>query len=441
MYRRKTKQHSLPGPDDVYRQTLPNGITLLVRENFASSAVVVNGYVEVGEEDEALPREGLTGTIPKLHGLAGFVTDVIERGTQRRPFEQLYEEIESIGAHFGLNAGTHITSFGAKGLAEYLPLLLDIISDTLRNPAFHLDQVEKARAEILTSLKERENDTQRMASLLFRELVYPETHPYHWSLLGYPDTIANITRDDLVQFHQRYFSPQGLTLVVVGGIKVEQAVQAITEKFGDWQSTRPERAPLPGVAALAERREQHITLADKTQSNLVLGWPGPARLDDDFIPCYIGNTVLGIFGLYGRLGKSVREANGLAYYAYSQLDGGKGPGPWRIIAGVNPRNVEKATRIIQQEVRRMRDELIPEDELNDSKSFLTGSLPLQLETNEGVARSLVNIERYDLGLDYLYRYNDIIMNVTTKQIQAAVQRWMDPEHFALAVAEPPAESE
>jgi zinc protease len=227
-----------------------------------------------------------------------------------------------------------------------------------------------------------------------------------------------------------------MVIVIVGGIKAGEAAQIAAEVFGDWEQERPERAPLPKAPALDTRREGRETLEDKSQSSLVLGWPGPERRHEDFIPCFVANTVLGIFGMYGRLGQRIREQNGLAYYVYSKLSGGTGPGPWRVMGGFDPENVDQGLDLILDEIRALRDAPIPRDELEDSQSYLIGSLPLHLETNEGVARSLVNIERHDLGLDYLRHYQAMIREVTAKEIQAAVRRWMDPEAFALAVAGP-----
>ncbi len=421
---------SLPSSDDTLRRILPNGITVLVRENRASPAVVVNGYLQVGSQDE--PRD--------MQGLAGFVVDTMERGTQERDFGKLYEEVESIGAGFGLSSGTHITSFGAKGLADSLGLLLEILSDVLRNPAFDPLQVEKVRTEILTDLQERTHDTRRMARLKFYELAYPPTHPYHWSQLGYPETIAEIRREDLIGFHSTYFASEDLVIVIVGGIDAEVALEAVMQIFGSWDKHRPPRVSLPEVTALTERREDRSTLADKTQSSLCLGWPGPQRSDPDFIPCFVTNTLLGVFGMYGRLGRSIRETHGLAYYIYSRLDGGMGPGPWRILGGFDPANTDRALELILQELVALRTNPVDETELQDSQSYLVGSLPLYLETNEGVARSLVNIERYRLGLDYLRRYQALIKAVTPEQIQDAARKWLDPERFALAIAGPPAAS-
>ncbi len=425
MHKRKLAL-SLPGPDDIVRQVLPNGITVLARENFSSPTVVVSGYLFAGAID--VPREKV--------GLAGFTADVLERGTCTRSFAQLYEAIESIAASFSIDAGVRTTGFGARGLVEHLPLLLDILNDVLRNPAFDKAQVEKARAEILTDIQERETNPQRMAALTFRGLAYPENHPYHWSQTGYRETIERITRDDLKQFHETHFAPQDAVIVVVGAIKAQDAVNAVAAAFGDWQGDRPPQAELPPAPALTERRAQRLTIEDKAQSDLVLGWPGPARSDPGFVPCFVANTLFGVFGMYGRLGKIIRETNGLAYYVYSNIEGGKGPGPWRIIAGVNPANVDKTVELILQELRRLRDTRITKEELLDTQSFLTGSLPLQLETNAGVAHALLNIERHNLGLDYLQRYTDMIMAVTTPQVQDVARRWLDPEHYALAIVDP-----
>ncbi len=419
--------HSLPGPDDTLRQTLPNGITVLARENFASPAVVVQGYLTAGALDEPV----------ELSGLADFTVDVMERGTRRRSFEELYETVESVGASFGFNSGGHSTGFGGKGLADQLPTLLDILSEVLREPTFPPDQVAKVRGELLTDLRERAHDTRSMASLMFNELAYPAEHPYHYPQSGYLETIQRITRENLVDFHRRYFAPQGAVIVIVGAVKAADALKAVQHAFGAWQGARPERSPLPPAPPLAARAEGRVAIPDKTQSDVMLGWPGPARSSPDFMHCHLANTVLGIFGMMGRLGKVVREANGLAYYVYSQVQGGLGPGAWRVIAGVNPANVERAVDLSVQELRRMREERVPDEELADSQAYLTGILPLQLETNEGVAATLLNIERYDLGLDYLSRYTDLIKSVTPEEVQAAAQRWLDPDHFALAVAGPP----
>lgn len=418
---------SLPGPEDVLRKVLPNGITILVRENFASPSVVINGYLVVGSEDDP----------PGHEGLANLTVDVMERGTDRRPFEVLYEEVESVGASFGLSAGFHTTSFGGKGLAEQLPLLLDICSDVIRNPAFAQDQIEHARAERLSAMREMDFDTRTRAAKAFRQLTYPTDHPYHRPVSGTPEIVASLNRDELIAFHRGYFAPDQMVLSIVGAVDPRATLDAVDRAFDEWRVERPSGGPLSQVHPPAGPVRHYVPLPDKTQTDLVLGWPGPARKEPDFLACNVANTILGVFGMMGRLGEQVRSRGGLAYYAYSSLDGGIGPGPWRAAAGVHPLQVEKAIALILDEVRQLRDVPVPAEELEANQSYLTGSLPLGLETNEGVASMLTYIERHQLGMDYLQKYKRLITEITADDIQSAAQRWLNPDAYALGLSGPP----
>src|SRR5437867_3176653 len=146
--------------------------------------------------------------------------------------------------------------------------------------------------------------------------------------------------------------------------------------------------------------------------------------------------LLSITGMMGRLGKTVREDQGLAYYSYSRLSGGMGPGPWQVVAGVNPANVRQAVDSMIVEVERMIAEPVSEADLADNKANFTGRLPLNLESNEGVASSILNMETYNLGLDYLRRYADMINAISREAVQAAAQKYLSAKAYALAVAGP-----
>jgi zinc protease len=418
---------SIPGPDDIARFELSNGIIVLVRENHSSPSVVTTGYLQVGAYDER----------PEQAGLAAFTTDVLMRGTTNRSFEQLYEEFESVGAGVGVSGGTYTTGFGTKSLVEDLPLVLDILADVLCHPSFPPDEIEKLRGEILTDLEERAHNTRRMANLTFHELTYPEGHPYARSLEGYVESVSALGRDDLVEFYAGGYGSPGMVIVVAGAVETADALAQIEGAFGGWEGRTYERAPLPKVPPPASTRERTVAILGKTQSDIVLGYPGPSRSEPDFLNAVVCNTILGVFGLMGRLGENVRESQGLAYYSFSRLAGGPGPGPWQIMAGVAPLNVEQAVASIREEIRRICEERVGEEELNDNKAFITGSLPLQLETNEGVARSILNMERFSLGLDYLQRYKGLIDEITAEQVHAVAQRWLDPDAYTLAIAGPP----
>jgi zinc protease len=430
----KTAPLSLPDPESIARRALDNGITVLARANFLSPSVVLSGHLRVGSVDE--PREQA--------GLASFVAEMLDRGTRNRTFEEISDAIESIGASLGVGGGLHSSSFGIKCLAEDLDHVLEILGDVLRHPTFPEQETEKLRGQLLTSLHERDNDTQSVAQLIFLELAYPEGHPYGRSSDGYVDTIQAITRDDLAAFYELYYRPAGAIVAVAGAIDPGNAIAKVEKVLGDWQPPQP-RPPQDmaeirypdGGSELTEIRREFREMPDKTQTDIVLGVPGISRKDPGFYSARVANTILGTFGIGGRLGDTVRDEQGMAYYVYSQLSAHLGRGPWRVVTGVNPVNIERAIETILTEIHRIQDKPVSEQELDDAKSYMTGSLPLALETNEGVASVLIDMELYDLGLDYLQRYPDLINSVTIEQVQQAARRVFPKDAYALAIAGPP----
>jgi zinc protease len=405
---------------------LPNGITILTRSNFSSPSVSVSGFLQAG----SLPESD-----DKL-GLADFVASSLMRGTERRTFDEIYGRLEAVGASLGFDSGTHTTSFGGRCLAEDLPLLVESLAETLRLPSFPEVEVEKLRAQLLTGLAIRAQDTADMASLVFGQTIF-EGHPYSRPDDGFPETIRSITRDDLVAFHRRYFRPRGLVVAIVGAIKPDVAVAQVLKALGDWHPEgQQESLEAPSQEPLETAVERHHRIAGKSQSDLIIGSLGPRRKDPEYLPASLGNSVLGQFGMMGRIGEVVREKSGLAYYAHSSLNAGTGPGTWEVNAGVNPKDVKKAGALIEAELRRFVEDGVTVEELADSQSNYTGRLPLSLESNGGVAAALVNIERYDLGLDYYRRYAELVWAVTPAQVLEAARKHINPERLATAVAGP-----
>ena len=416
--------HSLPGPDDITRCVLPNGITILVRPNPGSLSVVISGYLTAGALSE--PDDKL--------GLAGFTALGLMRGTARHDFQQIYDGLEANGASLGIDSGTHTTGFYGNALSEDLDLLTGTLAEALRQPVFPPEQVERLRDQLLTGLAIRAQDTSEVASLAFDELVYAG-HPYRRPEDGYPDTIRAISRDDLVSFHQNYYSPRGMVMAVVGGIEPERAVDSVTRMFGNWENAGQSMPPeLPPLQPLSKVVSKQVSIPGKSEADIVMGVAGPPRSTPGFLAASLGNNVLGQFGMFGRIGESVRERSGLAYHASSSLSGGIGPGPWVIIAGVHPNNIDKTIELISQEIDRYVAEPITSEELADSQANYIGRLPLSLESNAGVAGALLNLERYDLGLDYYLRYPDLISSVTPAEILEISRQYLHPDRLAIATA-------
>ncbi len=417
---------SLPGPEDIFRAKLPNGITVLARSNFNSPSVSINGYLPVGaifENNEKL-------------GLADFVSSSLMRGTQTRTFDAIYNELESVGANMGFDSGVHKTSFGGRSLVEDLPLLLTILSESLNAPTFPENEVEKLRAQLLTGLAIRAQDTSDMAGLTFDKMLYAD-HPYSRPGDGFVETIQAISRSDLEEFHRLHFGLRGMVISIVGAIEPKKAYDEVGRAFGGWQVEAQIDAPaLPPLKAIEDTVKQHHQIAGKTQSDIVIGMVGPRRKDAEFVAASLGNSVLGQFGMMGRIGDVVREKSGLAYYAYSGLSAGIGPGSWQVNAGVNPKNMQKAIGLIEKELRRFVKSGVTKDELADSQANYVGGLPLSLESNGGVASALINIERYDLGLDYYQRYESMVRSVTRQDVLEAARKYIDPDRLVIATAGP-----
>lgn len=424
-------KNSLPGTENITRVEVGNGITVLVYENFAAQSVVMTGTFVAGSIFEN----------PEKSGLAAMTAASVMRGTHTRDFDAIHAGLENIGANLSVSGGVNRASFYGKSLAEDLSTLVDMLNDVLRNPAFPVEQVERLRGEILTGLQIRQQDTRYRSSRAFRENLYPNTHPYHHSAQGTLETIPNVQIADMQAFHRKHYGPQDMIVVIVGAVNAQKAVDIVRERLGDWKNTdQPSSLPIPNLPPVAETRRVSIGIPGKAQSDIVLGVLGPSRRADDFRAASLANSVLGQFGMMGRIGAEVREKLGLAYHASSRIEGGHGPGPWSVNAGVNPANVQLATDRIVDEIRRITAEPVSADELADNQAYFTGHLPLQLENNDGIAGSLLNMETYGLGLDYLVNYRDEINQLTRDDLLQATQRYWNPDAFVLAVAGPDKES-
>jgi zinc protease len=296
--------------------------------------------------------------------------------------------------------------------------------------------VERLRGELLTRMAMRDNSTRARSEQAFYELAYPN-HPYAIDEDGYPDTVRAITRDDLVDFHHRHFGPRGMIVTIVGAVQAEAAVGLVERYFGDWDNpAQPPEPALPPVSPPQGVQVRRVTMPGKIQSDLILGGPGPTRKHPRYLAARLGNNILGVFGMGGKIGHEVRERGGMAYYAASALDGGLGPGPWRAYAGVNPKNLDRAVELILREMRKFTQRKVSEEELAENKTFFLGRLPLSLETNEGVAGSIGTLELYDLGLDYLQRYPALIGAITREEILEVAREFLSAERYVLAVAGP-----
>ena len=410
---------SLPGPQDITRSVLPNGIILLTRSNFSSPSVVISGYLPSGSIFD--PREKL--------GLAHYTALALMRGTQTHTFQQIYDGLESVGASLGFGASVHNTSFGGRALAEDLRLLLGTLSEAIREPIFPADHIERLRAQLLTGLAMRDQDTADRASIRFDEIVFPN-HPYGLPEDGFAETIQAIQREDILQHHQLVYGPRNMVLVVVGAVSASQAYDIVSEVLGGWVNpSQPEAPVLPPLKPITAAVREHIPLAGKSQTDLVMGGYGPKRSSPDYLAASLGNNILGQFGMMGRIGDVVREQAGLAYYASTSLNSWIYTGSWEVSAGVNPANLQRTVDLILTEIQRFISEPVSSDELQDSQANYIGRLPLSMESNNGVAAALLNLERFHLGMDYYQQFPVQVAAITPEDVLMAARNYLFPDRL------------
>ena len=420
------KINSLPGPDDITRIKLKNGITFLFRPNMNSMATSIGGYVQAGSIYD--PQDKL--------GLADFTTSTLMRGTRTQSFQEIFDSLESIGASLGIGCGAHTAGFGGKSLAEDLPTLLKMLADVLMNPIFPEQDVERVRSQLLTGLDLRAQDTNDMAMLEFEKLLYKD-HPYQNPSDGYIETIKAIRVRDLAAFHKKHFGPKDMTLVVVGPFEPESVISLAEEYLGSWlNEDQADALQVPDMPHPETSIQKHHVIDEKSQTDLVVGTIGPSRNWEGYYSALLGNSVLGQFGMMGRIGESVRKEAGLAYYAYSALSASIGPGQWMVSAGVAPENLDKALDLIKTELRKFVDKTISDEELRDVQSNYIGKLPLSLESNAGVASALLTMEQHQLGLDYLRNYEKMIQEITPDSILEAARAYLDPDRLVISSAGP-----
>jgi len=421
------RQSSIPNDSNITRAELDNGITVLVYQNPAVQSVNLMGSLQAGSIYES----------PGQSGLASLVAGALMTGATGSDFDAIHGALEDVGADLGYRGHVHKVGLSGKALAEDLSLLLDAASDTLRNPTFPAEHVDRLRGERLTWLQYSSFDTRYRAAKAMREALYPASHPYHYGTYGDEDSIAKITAEDLRRFHAEQFGPRGMILVIVGAVAPSQAVQLATDAFGDWRNPdQPETRHAHEPAQTVDGLRPTVFLPGKTQSDITMGIIGPARQAEDYLAAQLANSVLGEFGMMGRIGKSVREEKGLAYYAYSRLGGGHGPDPWTISAGVNPDNVELAIASMMEEIERLTTETVTDEDLADNQSYFTGRMPLRLESNEGIASHIHSMESFDLGLDYLANYEGLIYSLRKDDLLRAARHYLRPEDMVVAVAGP-----
>jgi zinc protease len=407
------------------RRELDGGAVVIVKATTTTPAVTINVSCRAGLMHEP------TGT----SGLAHFLAQTIDRGTTRRSTDAIADALDGRGVSLAASASRHALTLTCTCLTEDFDAVLDLVIDILRRPSFPDEEVRRRRAEILTALGQDEDSTAAQAVERLLGSLYGPDHPYGRRPKGTPASIGHIDRNALADFHRRAVSPSGVSLVIVGAVDPIRACDRAAELLVDWRGGPPVAPPLPPAPAPGVRRRDVRPMMNKAQADIAYGFATVRRSDPSFYAFHVLNTLLGQYGLGGRLGDSIRERQGMAYYVFSTIDAAFVEAPLVIRAGVDGANVDRAIDAIDTELTRLRQSGVSAEELGDTARFLVGSMPRVLETNAGIAAFLQTAQIFGLGLDHDRRLPDLIRAVTVEDVHRAAGI-LDPERATIAVAGP-----
>jgi zinc protease len=408
------------------RQVLPNGVTVIAKETRTTPAVTIYAAVHAGTLYDP----------PEVAGVAHFVSRTIDRGTAAHAADQIAEELDSRGVSLGVTVNRHVLSLVCTCLVEDFDSVLGLVADIAMRPSFPAAEVDTRRGEIITLIRQDEDNPATVAIEGLMRSLYGERHPYGRQVRG---TIASVERIDsamLRRFHGDRFKPGSLALALVGDIDAGRAVDAAAGAFGGWQPGPLSQPAIPDIPPAVARRIHVMPMMNKAQADIAYGFTTIRRSDPRYYAYWLMNNILGQYSLGGRLGETIRERQGMAYYTFSSLDANVIPGPLFIRAGVNPANVERAVASIDEELSRMAADGPTDREMAESKQYLIGSMPRTLETNIGIATFLQTAEFFGLGLDYDVRVPGLLQAVTREEVHAAAREILDPSRAVVAVAGP-----
>ena len=408
------------------RTVLDNGAVVIAKQSQTTPAVTVHAAFDAGTVFDP----------PHLSGLAHFVSRTIDRGTATRPAETIADELDRRGVSLATTVNRHVLSLVCTCLVDDLEPILQILADIVMRPVFPENEITTRRAEIITLIRQDDDNPAVVAMERFLAELYGPSHGYGRRPRGTVDSVEAIDRDALQRFHTARFGPGSLSLVIVGDIEPVRAVEAARGAFGEWKAPSPGTVELPVAPPPLARRVRVVPMMNKAQADVAYGFTSIRRSDSDYYAFWLMNNILGQYSLGGRLGGSIRERQGMAYYAFSSLDANVIPGPLTIRAGVSPANVERAVASIDDELFRFAADGPTDAEMAESKQYLIGSMPRTLETNIGIAAFLQTAEFFGLGVDYDVRVPDLLTAITCDEVHEAARRTLRPAQATVVVAGP-----
>jgi zinc protease len=408
------------------RTVLENGAVVTAKRSPTTPAVTIHaGFLAGSVYDPAA-----------LAGLAHFVSRTIDRGTETRPAGVIAEELDRRGVSLSALINRHVLALICTCLVEDLNDVLGLLADIVMHPLFPDEEVATKRGEVVTLIGQDEDNPAVMATEGLLTDLYGADHGYGRRPRGSVESVEALDAAALRRFHHERVRPAAMSLVMVGDVDEREAIDAARRTFGDWRGAAPPPAELGEGLMVSRRRVRAIPMMDKAQADIAYGFTSIRRSDPAYYAYWLMNNILGQYALGGRLGDSIRERQGMAYYVFSALDANVIPGPLMVRAGVSPANVDRAIASIDEELATLSAEGPTDREITESRQYLIWSMPRTLETNIGIANFLQTAEFFGLGTDYDLRVPGLLQAVTRDEVHEAARRTLDPQKAAVVIAGP-----
>jgi zinc protease len=401
-------------------RTLANGLQVIAVSHHEQPVVSVRLLIRAGGAQDPDMKPGVASLLAAL----------LDQGTPTRSAEQIAHTIDSIGGVLGSSSATDSTLITSIVMKDSLNLGLDLVSDIARNASFFPQEIELQRKQMLSGLTVSYDDPEYLAGVVFDRLVYG-VHPYGRVDSGTPQSIAAITRDDLIAYHKAWFGANNAILAIVGDVTTDEAYSGAERAFGSWgKSTRTAERPVDPPAAT--RRVVVIDRPGAVQTEIRAGHTAVPRKHPDYLALDLALKILGGEG-GNRLHRVLRSERGLTYGASADLIALKDAG--KIVADTDTRSetTGETLRLLVDETWRLQRQRVSERELNDAQAYLTGSFPLTVETPSAIAMQVLHAVFYGLDLQELQTFRERVNAVTVDDIQRVARTYLHPDRLTIVL--------
>lgn len=402
------------------RTVLNSGLVLLTSEQRALPMVSIELLIDAGSRHEPAHQAGL----------ANLTSQLLTHGTLKRSATQISETLDFMGASLATGAGEDVATVSMTVLKKDLATGLELLAEILTQSNFPQTEIDRQKQAVIASIRAREEDPGALAGTAFNAALFPKS-PYGRPVEGTQVSVKTIQQKNLQDFFARNYRPNRAIIAVVGDVAEPEIVQALTKTMKGWNKGTAGTKPQP-PSEVGKPQTVQVN-KDLTQANIVLGHNGVPRGNPDFYAIQVMNYILGGGGFSSRAMDSIRNERGLAYSVYSHFGAEKSHGSFQFVMQTKNETAVEAIRIAKEEMGRMREQPVTDQELNDAKDYLIGSFPLRFDTNRKVAGFLAQVEYYELGLDYPERYPDLIRKVTRDQVLRVAKQYLRPDELVTVI--------